>query len=75
MYGTTSKYANIGWQAQVCEVQPLIYFVNIRRAPSPLGFLLVVIMDHWTMVDVAIILMTMIVMTMMLRMSASAKAT
>ena len=46
-----------------------------QESPSPLGFPLVGIMDHWTMVDVAFILMTMIVMTMMLRMFASAKAT
>ena len=46
-----------------------------QKSPSPLGFPLVGIMDHWTMVDVAFILMTMIVMTMMLRMFASAKAT
>ena len=50
-------------------------FCKYQKSPSPLGLLLVGIMDHLAMVDVAFILMTMIVMTMMLRMFASAKAT
>ena len=50
-------------------------FCKYRKSPSPLGFHLVGIMDHWTMVDVAFILMKIMLMTMMLRMFASAKAT